>query len=83
MAKFKCRCGKLMSNSINPEIEYRLYSNDEWTKIVEDDTIIEPILIPLPKHTVWVCPKCKRVYVWDDDEHSLKHIYVLAETLEE
>ena len=25
-----------------------------------------PWKIPLPKYDVWMCPKCKRIYVFED-----------------
>ena len=85
MARFDCKCGNHLSNSTNPEIEYRIYSDEEWLKIVEDESIVEPILIPYPKHTLWVCPKCERAYLWDCNEKNEavssrpKRIYVPEE----
>lgn len=77
--RFECRCGKTLSNSTKPEIDYRIYSNEEWIEIVNDDSIVEPILIPYPKHTVWVCPDCKRAYVWKTGDSHLQYLYELEE----
>ena len=77
--RFECRCGKTLSNSANPEIDYRIYSNSEWNDIVNDDSIVEPILIPYPGHTVWACPDCKRAYVWKTGDFSFRYMYELEE----
>ncbi len=73
--RFECRCGKTLSNSTNPEIDYRIYSHEEWVDIINDDSIVEPILIPYPKHTVWVCPNCKRAYVWKTGKFNVQYMY--------
>lgn len=86
MAKFECKCGNYLSNSINPEIEYRIYSDEEWIRIVEDESIVEPILIPYPKHTLWVCPKCERAYLWkydsidEDSSNKVQRVYIPEDT---
>ena len=77
--QFECRCGKILSNSANPEIEYRIYSDDEWCDIVSNESIVDPILIPYPEHTVWVCPDCKRAYVWKTGDFSVRYMYELEE----
>lgn len=66
MARFYCKCGYVLSNSVEPEIEYRVYSDSEWLEIVNNEDITEGILIPDSKLSAWVCPKCERVYIWDD-----------------
>lgn len=77
--QFECRCGKILSNSANPEIEYRIYSDDEWCDIVSNESMVNPILIPYPKHTVWVCPDCKRAYVFEAGSVDVKDVYVMKE----
>lgn len=77
--RYWCKCGKVLSNSANPEIDYRLYSAEEWNDILNDDNIVEPILIPYPKHSVWVCPECKRAYVWRTGDLRLRYVYKLEE----
>ena len=64
MARFWCECGEVLSNSQNPDIQYRVYSDKEWLDIVEDETITNPLLIPFPEHTAWLCPNCERVHIW-------------------
>ena len=78
MAVFWCECGERLSNSQFPEIDYRIYSDDEWLSIVEDESIIEPILIPYPEHTAWLCPKCKRIHIWKTGESKRFALYELV-----
>jgi hypothetical protein len=54
----------MLSNSQNPDIDFRIYSDKEWLNIVEDKSITNPLLIPYPEHTAWICPKCKMLYIW-------------------
>lgn len=75
MAVFWCECGERLSNSQNPNIDYRIYSDNEWINIVEDESITEPILIPHPDYTAWLCPKCKRVHIWKSGEMKRIALY--------
>jgi len=78
MARFECKCGSILSNSLIPnEIEYRAYSGIEWDKILEKDTI-NTLKIPSPKLDVWRCPNCERIYVFASDGKVLKR-YKLEE----
>ena len=77
MARMTCRCGEILSNSLAPnDIELRVYTDKEWDKILEVDTI-NTWEIPLPTHDVWKCPKCKRVYVFKDGNDTAIKIYAL------
>jgi len=70
MARYVCKCGYVMSNSVNPDIEYRVYSDSEWLRIVNDKEITEPLKIPYPERTIWICPQCKRLYLWKEQEEA-------------
>ena len=70
MARYVCKCGYVMSNSVNPDIEYRVYSDSEWLCIVNDKEITEPLKIPYPERTIWICPQCKRLYLWKEQEEA-------------
>lgn len=64
MAKFTCKCGNLLSNSLVPnDIELHVYSDFEWDDILRND-VIDPIQLPRTKYDVWNCPVCSRVYVF-------------------
>ena len=77
--RFVCECGKWLSNSNEPNIEYRVYSDKEWyEKIVENEEITEPILIPYPEHHAWLCPDCQRIHIWKTDSPTRVALYELV-----
>jgi hypothetical protein len=72
-----CRCGEELSNSQAPnDIQLRVYSDKEWDEILSVD-IIETWKIPLPTYDVWKCPKCERLYVYEDGKGSPIKVYGL------
>lgn len=76
MARFSCKCGEILSNSLAPnEIQLKIFSDQEWDDIINMG-MIDSIDLPDPKFDVWKCPKCGRIYVFDDD-NRLKYSYVL------
>lgn len=67
MSKFQCKCGEILSNSLDPNnIEFWVYSDREWDKIMEQDTY-NSWEIPHPKHEVWKCPACQRIYIFENN----------------
>lgn len=68
MARFECKCGETLSNSMAPnDVELKVYTDKEWDEIINCE-IIDPIEIPSPRFSVWRCPICERIYVFDGDE---------------
>ena len=80
--RFGCDCGELLSNSQNPNIEYRVYSDKEWIDIVENDNITSPLLVPYPDHTAWICPKCRRLHIWKTGSMERIAVYERIEVKE-
>lgn len=79
MARMSCRCGEVLSNSLAPnDVELRVYTDREWDKILEADTI-EAWAFPLPSYAVWRCPKCERIYVFKDGVEKAIKTYTLEE----
>ncbi|MCI5755651.1 MAG: hypothetical protein MR241_05090 [Firmicutes bacterium] len=76
MARYVCRCGSILSDSVTPEISYRVYSDHEWLDIVNDKTVTEGIMIPDSDLCAWVCRKCGRVYLWDNTRPSSRPLKV-------
>jgi hypothetical protein len=77
MARMMCKCGEILSNSMVPNnIELIVYTDKEWDKILEADTI-NTWEIPLPAYDVWKCSKCERVYVFEAGNHTAIKVYVL------
>ncbi len=77
MSRYKCDCGFILSNSEVPnEIEFHVYSDKEWSKVLENDSI-NTWEIPSPNRSVWKCPKCQRIYIFSETGELL-YKYVLA-----
>jgi hypothetical protein len=76
MASITCKCGNRLSNSSVPnEVQYYIYSDREWIKIIELG-VVETINLPQPKHDVWKCDDCNRLYVFNQKGEVIK-IYSL------
>lgn len=74
MAKMICKCGYLLSTTQVPnDIELRVYTDKEWDDILDCETII-PWLLPDPQHDVWMCPECKRVYVFEWNDVIMRYV---------
>ena len=68
MARFLCKCGKILSNRTVPnDVMLIVYTDYEWDNIISSN-IIDPLDIPDPKHDVWRCPKCERLYFFDNNK---------------
>lgn len=68
MSRIKCNCGFTLSNSSNPDIEYKVFSNAEWS-ILLDRAEKEPVInIDVDKVSLWKCENCKRLYVFHEDD---------------
>jgi hypothetical protein len=77
IAKITCECGTVLSNVEVPnDIELHVYSDKEWDKILQND-LIETWKIPLPKFDIWICPKCKRVFVFECGSNNVRYVYKL------
>lgn len=74
MARFQCKCGEVLSNSLAPnDVELRVYTDIEWDDIINMGHI-ESVDIPFPKRDVWRCKKCERIYVFDGDKVVKRYI---------
>lgn len=79
MAKMNCKCGYILSTTQAPnDIQLRVYTDKEWEKILDCD-IIEPWKIPFPKYDVWKCPKCNRIYVFEEGKDIPIMKYIMEE----
>ena len=62
MARLRCTCGYEMSNSNHPEIQYKVFSDDEWLKLM-DAHIVDPVIdIHWPDLSFWKCTACGRLH---------------------
>lgn len=72
-----CKCGNILSTVEAPnDVQLRVYTDKEWDEIMNEEVLI-PWKIPLPEYDVWMCPKCKRVYVFEDGNNIPVMKYVL------
>jgi hypothetical protein len=79
MARFLCKCGETLSNSLAPnDIELKLYTDMEWDEIINQE-VIDPLAIPEPKYDVWRCPKCERLYFFENGKDEAIKVYKLEE----
>lgn len=79
MARMTCKCGEVLSNGAAPnKVELRVYTDFEWDRILEVDTI-ETWKFPLPTCDVWRCPKCERIYVFEEGNDTAVKVYCLEE----
>jgi hypothetical protein len=80
MARMNCVCGNVLSTVQAPNnIQLWVYTDKEWDAIMDCETLI-PWEIPLPTYDVWMCPKCKRLYVFEKGNDTAIMTYVLENT---
>ncbi|GGI57742.1 hypothetical protein [Winogradskyella haliclonae] len=80
MARFNCKCGESLSNSTNPNIEYKIFSNNEWDNLIDRTENGEKPL-DFDGYTVhfWKCPNCKRLYFFNNSSDKPSQVYKLEE----
>lgn len=77
MAGMQCRCGNILSTTACPNnIELHVYTDEEWDELLDCEVIV-PWEIKEPKHDVWRCPKCKRIYVFEQGGNKVIMTYAL------
>jgi len=70
MARIKCKCGEELSNSANPEIQFKVFSEEEWSGLM-DKKINDPIIdIDHPKLEYWKCTNCSRLIMFEDGKDA-------------
>lgn len=68
MARLQCKCGQQLSNSTNPEIEYKVFSDEEWISLLDrTDAGENPINFVGNSVFFWKCLNCKRLYFFKDN----------------
>lgn len=77
MAGMQCRCGNILSTTACPNnVELHVYTDEEWDELLDCERII-PWEIKKPKHDVWRCPKCQRIYVFNRGNDTVIATYSL------
>jgi hypothetical protein len=79
MARMTCKCGEVLSNTLAPnDIQLRVFTDKEWDDIINIGQI-DTLDLPDPKVDVWRCPKCERLYFFEDSNDKATKIYRLEE----
>lgn len=80
MARLNCKCGQLLSNSNNPEIEFKVFSDDEWIELLNRAEEGEKVInLSVDKTHYWKCSKCGRLYFFKNEVDEPIAIYKLEE----
>ena len=83
MAKIRCKCDNVLWNGECPnDVQYWVYSDRKKDEIYENDTIDVDNLFELVDYEVWLCPDCKRLYVYeyhDETNTPVKFVYHLEQ----
>ena len=67
MSRITCRCGEWLSNSNNPEIEFTVFSDEEWIELLDRTDQGEKLInLDVSKTTFWKCPNCGRLIFFED-----------------
>lgn len=79
MSRLLCKCGETMWNGLTPnDINVWCYTDRRLDEILAEDSISTLELANLWNYEVWVCPCCKRLYVFENSERNkVKYVYAL------
>jgi hypothetical protein len=77
MARLQCACGNVISNSTEPETEFRVFGDHEWEKLLTQlDSVIMYEDLKWPKIKMWRCKECYRIYVFERQNDTPLQIYI-------
>lgn len=77
MARLECKCGQMLSNSTNPEIQYKIFSDDEWIRTLDRSEKEELVNIAEDTLEAWKCGSCERLYIFKIGQDLPIRIYRL------
>lgn len=77
MARITCRCGRALSNSNHPEVEYQVFNDAEWHRLMASK-INDPLVdIEWPELSFWKCSRCGRLHLFNGDSDMPIAVYVI------
>lgn len=77
MARFQCKCGETLSNSMAPnDVQLKVFTDREWDDIINVG-MIDSVDLPDPKYDIWRCQKCERIYVFGHNSNNVIKTYAL------
>lgn len=69
----------MWNGNIPNDIEYWVYSDKQSDKILENDIISTLELGMSYDYNVWRCPKCNRLYVFENGRNEVIAVYKLED----
>lgn len=76
--RIQCICGNNLSNSNNPEIAYKVHSDDEWNSLIDrTENGEKPLDFTSYRISIWKCPECERLIVNESQRDEPIAIYKL------
>lgn len=76
--RIQCICGNYLSNSNNPEIQYKVHSDSEWITLLDETENGKNVWeVGLPRIFIWKCPECERLIVNESQRDEPIAIYKL------
>lgn len=82
MARLGCECGETLWNGLTPnDIQLYVFTDRQMDKILEKDNMGPLEFFDLNNYEAWLCPNCKRLYVFEKNSNSAKYIYKLETAL--
>lgn len=80
MSRLTCKCGKNLSNSNNPEIVFRVFTDDEWNSLIDRTEQGEkPLDFRGYSVFYWKCTNCKRLHFFKNNLDNRFAVYKLEE----
>jgi len=78
MARLTCKWGEQLSNSNHPEIEYKVFSDDDWNVLIDRTEKGEkPLDFDGNSVHFWKCQNCGRLYFFNDTSDTPVATYKL------
>lgn len=69
-----------MSNSTHPDVEYSLVSHAQWNNLAErtenGENFVD-IEDSILTNSLWKCPSCQRIYIFEDGNDVPLQVYNL------
>ena len=83
MASILCKCNQRLSDDTIPnDIQHWVYTDKKKDAVSASDVIEATKLLDAVDYDVWLCPNCKRLWVFEEGKASAKYLYKLEETFE-
>lgn len=80
MAKIKCKCGEILSNSERPDIVYKVFSDEEWIDLMGQNIKDPTVDIRWPKLEFWKCYICERIHFFEEERDQVLRIYSIEDS---